>query len=126
MFTASELAANRAQSEAAMPDTFRVEVPGAWVDDGSGGGYFGTPTTVDFPCRKSPIGNGPQEQLLAQQIQAIGLEVICVAWDAEIGTDAVGTYIKAETGATQRYTVRGIPESTYSIHKRLLVAPQGA
>lgn len=126
MFTDSELSANRRASEAAMPDTFRVQVPGAWVDDGSGGGYRGPPTDVDFPCRKAPLGNGPQEQLLAQQIQAVGLEVICVAWDAEIGTDAAGTYIRAETGATQSYTVRGIPESTYSIHKRLLVAPQGA
>lgn len=123
MFTASELSTMRHAARAAMPDTFRVDVPGAKVEDGAGGVYYGSPTPRDIPCRKAPIGNSPQERLLAEQIQEVGLEVIVLPWDAEVSLSAEGTWIHGESGRTKRYQVKAIPERTYQVERRVLVTP---
>lgn len=123
MFSAGELATMRAASTAAMPDTFRVEVPGEEVETASGGVYNEDGTTVDIPCRKAPVGNGPQERFLAERIALVGLEVIVFPWDADVSVDTVGTWIHGESGRSQTFEVKALPEPTYLIERRALVAP---
>jgi hypothetical protein len=123
MFTASELVTMRSASEASMPDRFRVHVPGAVVDDGEGGRYETGGADAEYPCRKAPVGQGPAARLLADQIQAVGLEVIVLPWDAEVSVGMVGLYTAGETGAAASYKIEGIPEPTYRMERRVLASP---
>lgn len=123
MFTASELETMRAASEASMPDRFLVHAPGAVVDDGEGGRYRAAGTDVGYPCRKAPVGQGPEMRLLADQIQAVGLEVIVLPWDADVSIGMVGLYTAIETGRSASYKVEAVPEPTYRMERRLLVSP---
>lgn len=123
MFSAGELGEMRAASEGAMPDTFRVSVPGVETETGSGGFYNAAPTEVDYSCRKAPVGNGPQERLLAQQIQEVGLEVIVLPWSVDLAVGTVGTWIGGETGESRAYRVIAAPLATFSMDRRYLVVP---
>lgn len=121
-FTDSELATARAQSAAAMPDTFRVTTGSTTVTTDSGGQYETSPTTEDFPCRKSPLGKGPQERLLAAQLQESGIEVVVVPWTVELEVGMLGVWIP-RAGPSQAYRVRAAPRGSFDIERRYLVVP---
>lgn len=123
-FTPAELAVARAESAAAMPDTFRVVTSGTVVTTDSGGEYTTGPGTEDFPCRKSPLGKGPQERLLAAQLQAVGVEVIVVPWTVDLDAGMLGTWIPL-TGASVAYRIEAAPRGSFDIERRYLVVPAG-
>lgn len=127
MFTPDEIAEMQGLSESAMPDTFRVSVraAGDWVSDGMGGGYFSSaPAAVDYPCRLGPLGEGPQERTLADQLQEVGLMVLHLPLSAvAVGLHTVGTYVNARTGQERAYAVRALPDRSYATERRLIVAP---
>lgn len=108
-----------------MPDTFRVEVPGEEIEDGSGGVYYGEPTTVDYGCRISPVGSGLRDQLLAQQLQAQGTEVIRLPLDADVQVGTEGAWIAAD-GRTRELRVVGTVDRTYRVEQEFFVSPKGA
>lgn len=111
-------------SEGAMPDTFAVEVRGAWVDDGSGGGYYGPGSVQTYPCRKTASGADPEtERIIAGLNQPAGAAALVLPLGSPVGLDDVGTYTNARTGGTMRYAVKAVRTTSYSPHLHLVVTP---
>ena len=66
MLDAATQAELRALSDTALPETVTVTRKGAFTPDGKGGGSYAT-ATASIACRFAPLGNTPQERVIAER-----------------------------------------------------------
>ena len=123
---ASALDTARSLSEAHMPDTCTRTIPGAWVDDGEGGGVYGEPTTESFPCRTARPGSDPDERLVAEQMTDPAVEVMRFPLSAALSADETVTITRARDGSAQAYDVVNVlPLTTYDADRKAVIRKTG-
>jgi hypothetical protein len=105
-------------SEGEMPDTFTVDVPGAFIPDGQGGGRFGLPTTRGpYPCR---FGQAQADEInLADRDEEDTGERISYPMNVALSAHEEGTGTHARTGQVFRFSVEAVlPIGSFAVNRK--------
>jgi hypothetical protein len=105
-------------SEDLMPDSFTVDVPGAFIPDGQGGGRHSPPTTRGpYRCR---FGQADASEVnVADRDQEDTGERISYPVDVALASHEVGTGTHTKTGAVFRFEVEAVfPLTSYAVNRR--------
>jgi hypothetical protein len=109
-------------SEASMPDTFTVDVVGAFTPNGQGGGSYAPGTTRGpYNCRLA-TGLNEEEQALADRMEQRDAQRVSFPLSVTLGGSDKGTATNHATAETFRFSVLAIIRpGSYPAHRKALI-----
>lgn len=97
------------------PDLCTRSIPGAFVEDGEGGGSYGAPTTETFPCRTVRVTSEPAEGPRGERMVDPTALDMHYPGDVDLSAGETVAVTRADDDSTERYRVVNVaPRSTHS------------
>jgi hypothetical protein len=122
LFPAGSLALARRTSEHNMPDECTRTIPGAWTDDGEGGGHYGEPAFETFRCRAARPAGTEVERLVAEQMMDPSTLVLRYPLAQALRAGETVQVTRAADGSTETYEVKSVePLGSYDVERKAVI-----